>query len=41
VGAAYLTFGLRTRAMQKWGQRPTGLIEDAIALVGSIWVARG
>jgi uncharacterized membrane protein len=41
VGAAYITFGLRTRAMQKWGQRNTGLIEDAIALVGSIWVARG
>jgi uncharacterized membrane protein len=41
VGAAYLSFGLRRRAMQQHGQRSTGLLEDALALVGSIWVIRG
>lgn len=32
VGAAYLTFGARIRAMRRYGQTPTGLVEDGLAL---------
>ena len=32
VGAAYLTFGIRTRAMRRFGQTPTGLVEDALTV---------
>lgn len=38
VGAGYLTFALRTRAMRRWGRVPTGLIEDLATLCGSLWV---
>lgn len=34
VGAAYLTFNLRMRAIRRFGQTPTGVVEDALA-VGS------
>jgi uncharacterized membrane protein len=39
VGAAYLTFELRKRAIRKCGQTSTGLIEDAIALGACLWAA--
>ncbi len=32
VGAAYLTFGLRMRALRRFGQTPTGVIEDALTI---------
>lgn len=32
VGAAYLTFGARRRAMRRYGQQPTGVIEDALTV---------
>lgn len=41
VGAAYLTFNARVRAMARWGQTPTGVIEDMIALGGAAIIVRG
>lgn len=38
VLAAYVTFGLRMRAMQRFGQTPTGLVEDAITVGAARWV---
>jgi len=38
VGAAYLTFHLRVRAMRRFGQTSTGLVEDAITLGSAWWV---
>jgi len=38
VDAAYLTFGLRKRAMRSSGQTFTGVIEDAIATSAALWV---
>lgn len=32
VASAYLTLALRNRAMARFGQKPTGLVEDALAL---------
>jgi uncharacterized membrane protein len=32
VGAAYVTFDLRMRALRRYGQARTGLIEDALAV---------
>ncbi len=32
IGAAYLTFNLRMRAIARYGQTPTGAVEDAIAV---------
>lgn len=32
VAAAYLTFGLRMRALRRFGQTPTGLVEDALTV---------
>ncbi len=40
VGAAYITFALRKRAMTRFGQTSTGLIEDAVTLGASLWLAR-
>ncbi len=40
VAAAYVSFGLRKRAMSRFGQASTGLIEDAVALGASLWLAR-
>lgn len=39
VAAAYLTFNLRIRAMQRYGQTPTGLVEDAIAVGSAALIA--
>lgn len=41
VGAAYLTFDLRMRAMRRFGQTPTGLIEDALTVGAAEWVVEG
>lgn len=40
VGAAYLTFNLRVRAMNRYGRTSTGLVEDALALVSAAVIAR-
>lgn len=40
VAAAYLTFGLRMRAMRRFGQKSTGLVEDALTLGATQWVVR-
>ncbi len=40
VGAAYLTFAARMRAMQRYGQVPTGFVEDALMLAGTVAVVR-
>jgi uncharacterized membrane protein len=32
IGAAYVTFALRQRALRRFGQTPTGLVEDALTL---------
>jgi uncharacterized membrane protein len=40
IGSAHLSFGLRMRAMQRFGQTPTGIIEDAAAVAGALWLAR-
>ncbi len=39
VGVAYLTFALRKRTIRNSGQTSTGLIEDAVALGATLWVA--
>lgn len=38
VGAAYLTFDIRVRAMRRFGQVPTGLVEDAITMASAFWI---
>jgi uncharacterized membrane protein len=38
VAAAYVTFDLRMRAMRRFGQTPTGLVEDAITVGAARWV---
>jgi uncharacterized membrane protein len=38
VAAAYVTFDLRMRAMRRFGQTPTGLVEDALAVGAARWV---
>lgn len=35
AGAAYLTFDARTRAMRRFGQTPTGLVEDALTVAAA------
>lgn len=35
VGAAYLTFGLRMRALRRYGQTPTGLVEDGLTVAAA------
>jgi uncharacterized membrane protein len=35
IGAAYLTFALRVRAMRRYGQDATGMVEDMLALGGA------
>jgi uncharacterized membrane protein len=35
VAAAYVTFALRMRAMRRFGQTPTGLVEDAVTLAAA------
>lgn len=41
VGAAYLTFALRMRAMRRFGQTATGLVEDALTVGAAEWVVEG
>ena len=41
IGAAYLTFDLRMRAIRRFGQTPTGLVEDALTLGAAEWVVEG
>lgn len=40
VGAAHLTFRMRVRAMERYGQTATGLAEDAIAVGSASLIAR-
>lgn len=40
IGSAYLTWKVRTRFMQQFGQGPTGFVEDAIALGSAALIAR-
>jgi len=40
VGAAYLTFGLRKRAIRRYGQTSTGIVEDALAVAGAYLLVR-
>lgn len=35
VAAAYVTFNLRMRALRRYGQKPTGLVEDALTVGAS------
>jgi len=39
VGAAYVSFGMRQRAIRKSSQTATGLIEDALAVGDALLVA--
>jgi uncharacterized membrane protein len=41
IGAAYLTFDLRRRAMARFGQTSTGLVEDALTVGAAQWVTGG
>ena len=41
VGAAYLTFDLRMRALRLFGQTPTGLVEDALTVGAAQLVLKG
>lgn len=38
VGAAHLTFDARIRAMRRYGQTSTGLVEDALVLAATRWI---
>jgi uncharacterized membrane protein len=38
VGAAYVTFNARMRAMRTHGQTPTGLVEDALTVAAALLV---
>jgi uncharacterized membrane protein len=35
VGAAYVTFGVRMWALRRFGQTPTGLVEDALTVAAA------
>lgn len=39
MGSAYATWGLRCRAMDRYGQTKTGLVEDAMAVAGAVAIA--
>ena len=41
VGASYVTFRLRMFALRRYGQTPTGVVEDAIAAAGAAMVIAG
>ncbi len=40
VGAAYLTFHLRMRAIERYGQTSTGAVEDAVAVGAAALIAQ-
>ncbi|HEX2020019.1 MAG TPA: DUF4126 family protein [Aurantimonas sp.] len=39
IGASYVTFAARTRSMRRYGQRPTGVVEDALIVGLAAWIA--
>lgn len=41
LGAGYLFFSARVRAMRDYGQTPTGLVEDAIAVAAAWHIVNG
>lgn len=41
VAASYVTFDARMRALRRWGQTSTGLVEDALTVGAAQWVVRG
>ncbi|MBE1529891.1 putative membrane protein [Sphingopyxis sp. OAS728] len=41
VGAAYVTFHLRVKAIARYGQKPTGVVEDALILGATSLVMKG
>jgi uncharacterized membrane protein len=41
VGGAYITFDVRMWAMRRFGQVPTGLIEDAVMMAATKWIVSG
>ncbi|MFN3473668.1 MAG: DUF4126 family protein [Blastomonas sp.] len=41
VASAYVTLALRKRAMRHLGQKPTGMIEDAMVLAALAWAVPG
>jgi uncharacterized membrane protein len=40
IGAAYLTFNLRVGAMRRFGQKATGLVEDALTVGAARQIVR-
>ena len=41
VGAAFFTFGIRMRVLRRFGQTPTGLVEDALTVGAAQLVLKG
>jgi uncharacterized membrane protein len=41
IGGAYLSFHVRMWALRRYGQVPTGLIEDAAMLAATRWIVSG
>ncbi len=41
VLSAYLTYDLRMRALRRWGQTATGLVEDALVVGATSWIMAG
>jgi len=41
IVAAYVTFDLRMAALKRWGQTPTGLVEDALTVAAARAVVSG
>lgn len=41
VAASYVTFDLRMRALRRFGQTPTGLVEDALTAGAALWIVSG
>lgn len=39
VASSYVTLSARKRAMRRFGQRPTGLVEDALVVGCALWIA--
>lgn len=40
VASSYATLALRSRLSARFGQRPTGLAEDALVAIAALWIAR-
>lgn len=41
IAASYLTLNLRKRALRRFGQTRSGLVEDALAVASALLIARG